>query len=254
MVIAAQDDAREREMRSLFNLDVPLDRRRADIDAYLEMEGVADPLPFELKSSTSNNISTVRDLGPAHIAKWRHLHWLFGFYDSRGEQLQYCIYASPADMRPWVDEKQAYIKPDLVLAERAPELITDAVLTEILGPAEAFTAVDAKSIMKNQWSAALYEQNSDLPDGMFSRSQMLRLLQQRCGYVLRRGATLNNPHIPNSFFQGFTRITRNHASTLRQLVQSYLDQAAVAEDAGAEPPEGTTDPVVAQAAQDTSQA
>lgn len=236
-------------MRALFNLDVPPDRKRADIDAHLDVNGLAEPLPFELKSTTGKNISTVRDLGPAHIAKWRHLHWLFGFYNRGGDQLQYCIYASPADMRPWVDKVEKYIKPDLVLANRAPDLITDDILTEVAGPGDEFSMADARSIMKNQWSAELYRSSADLPNNMYSRAQMLTLLQQRCGYVISRGATLNNPHIPDSFFRDFTQIVRNHASILRGLVQDYLDAAAAAAAAGEAPPEGVTDPAVTEAAE-----
>jgi len=70
--MAAQDDAREREMRTLFNLTRPEEYGRSDGDAVLELKGRAIPaalrgkeIPFELKSATSGrpNISTVRDFG-----------------------------------------------------------------------------------------------------------------------------------------------------------------------------------------------
>jgi hypothetical protein len=51
------------------------------------------------------------------------------------------------------------------------------------------------------------------------------VLRERCRYVIRRGATLNNPHIPAGHFAGWARITEDHAATLRQMVQSYLDSA-----------------------------
>src|SRR4051812_40042208 len=116
-------------MRALFNLTRPEDAGRADVDAVLELDGAAVPAPlrgkdvlFELKSATSGkaNISTVRDFGLHHVEKWRPLHWLFGIYDrdARGDlALQYCLYASPAQMKPWFDQMAAYIAPDVAMAD-----------------------------------------------------------------------------------------------------------------------------------------
>ena len=129
-----QDDAREQQMTLLFNLSVPEDRQRADIDARLELEELEESLPFELKSTTGRSVSTVRDFGPQHVAKWRNLHWLFAFYGPGGDRTPlYCSYASPADMAPWIAEKESYIRPDLVLAERAPQHITEQDLLQVLG-------------------------------------------------------------------------------------------------------------------------
>lgn len=225
--MAPQDDERERQMVSVFNLMVPTDRGRADIDAYLDLRAGDDPLPFELKSTANakNSISTVRDFGPEHIAKWRGLHWLFAFFEPDGRTLRHCYYASPADMAPWIQEKARYIRPDLVLAESAPQLITDATLSLVVGEDVESCSIDqAKLIMKKQWSAAHYRAAADLPDLRFSRSRMVELLQARCEYVIRRGATLNNPHIPESYFatQGLQHIEHDHAATLRTLVARYL--------------------------------
>src|SRR4051812_30343304 len=86
--MAAQDDAREKKMRDLFNLRIDPDRRRSDTDAYLDRQD-QEPLPFELKSTTKTSVSTVRDFNPDHVRKWRDKHWLFGFFDEQ-EELQYC--------------------------------------------------------------------------------------------------------------------------------------------------------------------
>lgn len=98
-------------MIALFNLDVPHDRARSDVDARLDLEWLDEPIEFELKSTTGNSVSTVRDFGPEHIAKWQKLHWLFAFYESDGTTLRYCYYASPADMSDWIAEKEKYIRP-----------------------------------------------------------------------------------------------------------------------------------------------
>jgi hypothetical protein len=41
----------------------------------------------------------------------------------------------------------------------------------------------------------------DCPDG-FSPDAMLRLLRERCEYLIARGATVNNPHINKTYFSG----------------------------------------------------
>jgi len=229
-----QDDAREQQMTLLFNLSVPEDRQRADIDARLELEELDESLPFELKSTTGRSVSTVRDFGPQHVAKWRNLHWLFAFYGPGGDRTPlYCSYASPADMAPWIAEKESYIRPDLVLAERAPQHITEQDLLQVLGvEKDAYTVADARAIMKKQWSAEQYHDKADLPDDGYSRSRMLEVLQERCGYVIRRGATLNNPHISGAYLERLERIEKDHAATLRRLVRSYLQSQLEAEARG----------------------
>jgi len=239
-----QDDAREQQMVDLFNLSVPEDRRRDDIDANLDLEELDVALPFELKSTTKTSVSTVRDFGPEHIAKWLDLHWLFAFYDTDGKKLRYCRYASPSDMAPWIAEKERYVLRDRLLALLAPQLVTHDVLVQVLGDLQRYSAADAKSVMKNQWSAQQYRDNADLPDGGYSRDRMVHLLQERCGYVIRRGATLNNPHIPRGYLEKLTRIERDHAASLRQLVRTYLAAKEAAESRG-ETVQVQVDPVVA---------
>lgn len=227
--MAAQDDAREFEVRSLFNLTRPEEYGRADIDAVLELKGRTIPaslrgqtVHFELKSATSGRptISTVRDFGLHYLEKWRKLHWLFGIYQTG--KLQYCLYGSPQAMKPWFDQMATYIAPDVALAEHAPDFIKDKMLSAILGPARRFTRVDARRLMKNQYSAADYDAAADLPDGQYSRGAMLSMLRERCEYVIRRGSTLNNPHIPASYFADWERITEDHAARLRELVVEAL--------------------------------
>jgi len=227
--VAAQDDAREFEMRTLFNLTRPEEYGRADVDAVLELKGRAIPetlrgttVSFELKSATGGrpSISTVRDFGLHHLEKWRRLHWIFGVYS--GGTLQYCVYGSPQAMKPWFDQMAAYIAPDVALAEYAPDLIQERTLAAILGPARKFTLADAKRLMKNQYSGSQYQAVADLPGGGYSRAAMLTMLRQRCAYVIRRGSTLNNPHIPPSYFTGWEHITENHAARVRELVVEAL--------------------------------
>jgi len=228
----AQDDAREKEMRTSFNLKKSGGRH--DVDAYLDLKGPLIPaalegqrVEFELKSVTARTpaIGTSRDVGLAHLQKWRKLHWLFGIYgqDDTGEMvLQYCLYGSPQKMAAWFDEKTAYIAADIRLAEYVPDLLTDETLTAVVGQQEQFTLAQAKALMKNQYSALEYSAAADLDDEMLSRVAMLSILRSRARYVILRGATLNNPKIPKSYFEGWEKITEDHASRLRELVVESL--------------------------------
>ncbi len=219
-----QDDARESQMVQLFNLTVPEDRRRSDIDAHLSVDGRV--VNFELKSTTSKSVSTVRDFGPDHIRKWRDdLHWIFAFYHSDGIRLKYCIYASPRDMEPWIAAKELYVRPDLALADSLPAAVDAQMVVDLLGEKEVYSREDARWVMKNQWNAAQYAENADR-EGGYSLERMTEIMRQRGRYVILRGATLNNPHIEGGFFDRFERITEEHASTLRRLVRGYFSESA----------------------------
>jgi hypothetical protein len=49
---------------------------------------------------------------------------------------------------------------------------------------------------------------------------MLEILRDRCRYVMSRGATLNNPHIPASYFSGWEQIPPGDKVRLRALVRA----------------------------------
>ena len=235
-------------MVNLFNLTLPPDRTRGGLDALLDLDDGSEPVPFELKSTTTKSVATVRDFGSDHIMRWSHLHWLFAFYTKDATTLKHCYYASPGDMADWINEKEAYIRPDLVLADRAPQLLTHADLFKVLGERPSYTARDAKVVMKNQWTALAYKANADLPTGGYSPNRMLDLLRERCAYVIRRGATLNNPHISGQYLSDrLEPITKNHAATLRTKVEAYLTSRAARVAAGEQPAEDAVDPIIAQA-------
>lgn len=161
--MAAQDDAREKKMRDLFNLRVDPERKRSDTDAHLDRPDL-DPVPFELKSTTKSSISTVRDFNPDHVTKWRDKHWLFGFFDEQ-EELQYCCYASPAMMKPWIDKLEAYVRPDIELAARLGSRVSEDDLIAILGSKDVYSYEDALSIHKKQWKKQQYFDAMDVEAG-----------------------------------------------------------------------------------------
>ncbi|NET16164.1 MAG: hypothetical protein F6K08_26735, partial [Okeania sp. SIO1H6] len=180
-------------------------------------------IPFELKSTTKTSVTTVRDFGPEHIKKWKGKHWLFGFYDKGGKNLKYCLYASPKMMNSWISEKSAYIASDYKLAQLIPELISISLLYEIVGQKEIYTLEDAQRLHKRQYTIQEYQNKMDLEFG-YSPERMLLILRDRCQYLIERGSTLNNPHIPASYFQDLERITNNHAQRLRELVTEAIQE------------------------------
>ncbi|MCP9207119.1 hypothetical protein [Streptomyces cucumeris] len=221
--MSVQDDQRENQMVDRFNLEVSEDRKRSDVDAYLTVDG--HTVAFELKSATSKGVSTVRDLGSNHFAKWQNMHWIFGFYNPTGTKLLYSYYASPDDMAPWISSKERYVRPDVEVAEHAVRGISTDSVVRLLGEKEFYTQDEAKWIMKKQWSAARYIDEADLSVGReirYSLDRMVELMRERCYYVMSRGATLNNPHIPLSYIEKLPKITTEPAIQLRRLVREYL--------------------------------
>lgn len=221
--MTVQDDRRENELITLFQLQRPPNATRGGIDAILDLKGLI--IPFELKSTTSSSVTTVRDFGLDHIKKWQGKHWLFGFYNREGTELKSCLYASPQVMAQWISEKEAYILSDYKLAQLAPELLTMDILYEIFGQKEVYTSEDARSLQKKQYTTQQYREKMDLTQG-YSPERMLSILKDRCRYLIERGSTLNNPHILASYFQGWEQITDNHAQRLRTLVSEALQDNA----------------------------
>lgn len=219
-LLSVQDDRRESEQLELFELEVPDGRSRDGTDAILEINGQI--IEFELKSTTKNSVTTVRDFGMNHIAKWENKHWLFGFYTPQGKALRYTRYASAKMMASWVEEKRSYIEADYLMSKVAPEKLQLSDLAQICGDKEFFSLDDAKKLHKKQFTAKEYLDRMDLEQG-YSPSKMLEILQLRCEYIIQRGSTLNNPHIPASVLTTFPQITSDHGRQLRKLVSAELE-------------------------------
>jgi hypothetical protein len=227
--MSVQDDARERRMLDLFNLQEPTNRVRHGTDAILRIDG--RELEFELKSVTTSGggLTTVRDFGPDHIAKWKHKHWLISVH--QGDKILECKYGSPAAMAPWIEEKWQYIKADFELAKHLPDLITLQTMNAIIGPKDRYSLTDAKKLHKAQYSKSKYIELMDEFDAIrgrtkpigYSPARMLEILKDRARYVIERGSTLNNPHVPATYFADWEPIKENHAIRLRELVKEWLD-------------------------------
>ncbi|MEM7533139.1 MAG: hypothetical protein AAF639_13245 [Chloroflexota bacterium] len=211
-----QDDTRESEMIRLFELTKDKEEGRSGVDAFLEIGDTR--ISFELKTTSKGSVTTVRDFGPDHIQKWQNLHWLFGFFNDNAVVYKY---GSPAMMYPWIAEKKQYISTNFWLATLLPEKLTLSDLYHICGEKLVYTYDDARAIQKNQYNKSHYISLQDVEDG-YSPTRMLEILSDRAKYLIERGSTLNNPHIPARYFEGWEEITQNHAKRLRELVEAYL--------------------------------
>lgn len=217
--MAVQDDRREEEQIELFDLQRPSGRSRDGTDAELDIGGQV--VEFELKSTTKNTVTTVRDFGMNHIRKWEGKHWIFGFYTPGGKALKFTRYASPAMMAEWIEEKKQYIALDYALAQIVPEKLDLHDLEKLLGRKETYAYDDARFVHKNQLKKNEYQQLFDV-EGGYSPERMLEVLRWRAAYIIERGSTLNNPHIPVNVLNKFPKITQNHGSELRRLVVQEL--------------------------------
>ena len=229
---SVQDDSRENELIKLFNLSQDEDRNRSDIDAFVILNNKR--INFELKSTTDRNrsITTARDFSFNHIQKMRNEHWIFGFYNqSNPPILEYCLYASPNEMKQWLDEKEEYLKPDVMISSlfiNNTSLIQfDSILNPLFGIKNYYTIEDAKKIQKKQYNNNQYNNLCDIEinnQKYISKNNMINVINDRAKYLLSRGTTLNNPHIPNTYFENWKwpAITNDHSKTLLSYLYSYF--------------------------------
>lgn len=208
-----QDDEREEAMIRLFGLYKDQSEGRSGVDAYLKIDG--GTLPFELKTTSNGSVTTVRDFGPDHIKKWQDKHWLIGVL-IRGEE--YYLYGSPAKMAPWIQEKAEYIRPDFMLASLASQRLTKQDMFQVMEEKATYTYDDARGLHKRQLRRQEYTDLEDVLGG-YSQDRMLKIFRDRARYLIERGSTLNNPHIPASYFNGWPRITKDHAAVLVRMVR-----------------------------------
>ncbi len=159
-----------------------------------------------------------------HIRKWREKIWVIGYYEVKGgkPRLISTLCLTPDEMEPWIAQLEAYVKPDFELGQRVARKLTMDDVIEICGKKESYTLVDAQRLHKKQWTVAEYRAAMDQGAG-YSPERMLHILQQRAEYLMSRGATLNNPHIPKSFLKQFDDqlIMKEHAARIRQKFTAY---------------------------------
>lgn len=200
--MAVQDDRREAEMCRIAGLKPG--ENRSGVDAFCDFseDGIRYSVPIELKSTTNYSVSTARDVGRDHITKWRSRVWIFGFYDPSGIEIRNLLVLGPREMEGWIGLVERYIGPDFAIGDRIFHRLTLEDLHIICGEKDVYSLEDAKSLHKRQWSKDRYFDEMDRENG-YSPEKMLRILKLRSRYLINRGATLNNPHIPKKFFFEF---------------------------------------------------
>lgn len=124
-------------------------------------------------------------------------------------------------MQTWIDEKAEYIAPDFKLAGLSANNLSLNDLYQVLGRKTYYSLEDAQLIQKRQYAQQKYRALQDVEHG-YSPERMLDILRNRIRYLVERGSTLNNPHIPESYFAGWARITSNHAVRLREMVRQHI--------------------------------
>ena len=209
--MAVQDDAREQELCNLFNLEWDPDHARDGVDAWFEatVDGIAHRVPVEVKSTTTDSVSTARDVGLSHIHRWRSKFWVIGFYASKGglPRIGHCLCLTPSEMKPWIDQIENYVMPDFRISEEAAKHLTLDDLYLVCGEKAEYDLKDAQALYKRQWQKAQYIEAMDLENG-YSPLRMLEILRSRLRYIADRGSTLNNPtslrdFFPNSALNGY---------------------------------------------------
>lgn len=212
---AFQDDVREIEIREMFKLAVPPNRGRHDVDAILKLKNKT--IEFELKSTRENSsVTTARDVGYIHLEKWKTRHWLVGIY--KDKIFSHAIYLPPALMKDWIEEKEEYIRADFEIVKILHNKIDVSEMNKLIGKKSIYTYEDARDLQKNQYSKEEYLSLMDLKNG-YSPKRMLSLVHNRAKYLLLRGSTLNNPHIPSGVIKKGFKITKNFAPELKNLVE-----------------------------------
>ncbi|PWW24918.1 hypothetical protein JD79_04110 [Geodermatophilus normandii] len=206
-----QDDLRERAMVSVLNLEQRSDRGRQDEDAHLDIDwhGRRLRLLFELKSAAvDGDFGTGRDTGIGQLRRWANMHFVFGWFAPRDNVPKRLWYGSPAMMREWNRQEQAYLAPDLALTSLLPDLADKDILNQLLGHKDVYTYDDLHALMKDHWNAksALglpnrYITNADVrraakpADCLYSPEVAMQAVRDRAHYLLARGSTVNNRKI-----------------------------------------------------------
>jgi hypothetical protein len=212
-----QDDAREIELVKLFKLKQHINRKRHELDAFLEYAG--NDYKFELKSTTVINVSTASPLTLNHIRRWRDYHWIIGIYNSK-YKLEYCYFGFPEDMKEWLDFWENDILRGIKISNLLIEKIDKKMVKEIFGNKKIFTKEDLFPQMKNTFTKEEYEILKDESDG-YSLDRTLEMFKESNKKYLYSGSNINNPKIPKNVYSKWNLITGNYDKELRNLIKNH---------------------------------
>ena len=106
-------------------------------------------------------------------------------------------------MEGWIGKVESYIAPDFAIGRRIANKLNLEDLYIICGEKSKYSLSDAQALHKRQWNRDRYLSEMDDSEG-YTPPKMLEILKLRARYLIERGSTLNNPHIPRSFFSQFS--------------------------------------------------
>jgi len=93
-----QDDVREDVLIAQFGLIKYSSHSRGEFDASDHNNN-----KFELKSTTTNTVSTARDFSDKHIIKWRKQYFIIGQWDESVAQYKRIYFLAPIHMSKWLN-------------------------------------------------------------------------------------------------------------------------------------------------------
>ena len=108
-----QDDVREDVLIAQFGL----------IKYSIHSRGVCDATDhnhnkYELKSTTTNTVSTARDFSDKHIARWRSQYFIIGQWIESNQSYSKIYFLSPVHMEEWIQTIEKKINQRKDISER----------------------------------------------------------------------------------------------------------------------------------------
>lgn len=206
-----QDNQREEELIKLFRLK-KTNFSRIGVDAELKIK--SHMFKFEIKSTTTGSITTASPLTLNQIKKWRGCHWIIGIYDEQ-QVLKYCLYATPDDMKGWLDYWENDIKRGLYISDMFLERIDYKMVRAIFGNKKQYSFDDIYPIFKKLFSKNQYKEFAN-KNGLYNISTVKKMFIEHNKTYLYRGSNVNNPKINKNYYKNWTVIDKDFDETIRK--------------------------------------
>ena len=211
-----QDNIRENIIIDIFKLKKG-STNRIGLDAYTDVNGTR--FNFELKSTTVRNVSTARRLNLSVIKKWRSIYWLIGVFDKAdGETLLHTYFASPKDMKPWLDYWENDIKRGLKISDMLIEKIDYNMVFTIFGKKSTYTYEEIYKVFKRLFSKSQYKEMQN-KSGTYDKNTVLDMFKLHNKKYLYNGSYINNPKIPYALYKNFQKIDVYNSKNLGKILK-----------------------------------
>jgi hypothetical protein len=214
-----QDNIRENIIIDTFKLKKG-STNRIGLDAYTTVQSTQ--FNFELKSTTVRNVSTARRLNLSVIKKWRSIYWLIGVFDKNdGETLLHTHFATPSDMKPWLDYWENDIKRGLKISDMLVDKIDFDMVHQIFGKSQTYEHDQLYKVFKRLFSKTQYKEYQN-KNGKYDRNVVLEMFKIHNKRYLYNGSYINNPKIPYSLYKGFPKIDKDPKNSLGRLLKNLM--------------------------------